>query len=165
MRLFLLDASALVKRYAIETGTPLLNHLFAQATPARLLCLTLGVAEVAAALARKRNRGDLSSAAYALAMGALRLEVLTTGDPVKVPTDDHLILRSLPLSDRHAINATDAIVLQTALDLVVALRANGDDLVLMAADQRLLQAARAEGLVVFDPETQTQTDLDALLAP
>jgi len=27
----------------------------------------------------------------------------------------------------------------------------------------LLKAARAEGLLTFDPETQTQPDLDALL--
>jgi len=110
-----MDASALVKRYAIEAGTPLLNHLFAQVNPARLLCLTLGVAEVAATLARKRNRGDITSAAYSLAMRALYSEVLR-GGPVKLPADDHLILRSLPLSDRHSINATDAVVLQTALE-------------------------------------------------
>jgi predicted nucleic acid-binding protein len=95
MRLFLLDASALVKRYAIESGTPLLNHLFAQVVPARLLCLTLGVAEVAATLARKRNRGDLTSTAYALAMGALRSEVLLPSGLVKLAADDHLILRYL----------------------------------------------------------------------
>jgi hypothetical protein len=55
--------------------------------------------------------------------------------------------------------------LRIALDLVSAFRSRGDDLVLVAADRRLLQAARAEGLVVFDPETQTQTELDMLLAP
>ena len=41
----------------------------------------------------------------------------------------------------------------------------GDDLVLVASDQRLLRAAQAEGLVTFDPETQSQADLDALLMP
>lgn len=164
MRLFLLDASALVKRYAIETGTPLLNHLFAQASPTRLLCLTLGAAEVAAALARKRNRGDISPAAYALAMRGLYSEVLS-GGVAKLPADDHLILRSLLLSDRHSINATDAVVLQTALELAPSLRSGGEDLVLVAADHRLLGAAGAEGLTVFDPESQTQADLDVLLAP
>jgi hypothetical protein len=43
------------------------------------------------------------------------------------------------------------------------LRARGDDLVLVASDQRLLRAAQVEGLLVFKPETQTTTDLDALL--
>jgi predicted nucleic acid-binding protein len=165
MRLFLLDASALVKRYAVEVGTPLLDHLFAQATPARLLCLTLGVAEVAATLVRKRNRGDLTLAAYTLTMAALHSEVLRIGGLVKLAADDPLILHSLPLLERHAINATDAVVLQTALDLAAALRASGNDLVLVATDRRLLQAARAEGVIVFDPETQIQTDLDVLLMP
>jgi hypothetical protein len=35
----------------------------------------------------------------------------------------------------------------------------------MASDQRLLKAAQAEGLATFDPETQSTTDLDALLPP
>jgi len=43
------------------------------------------------------------------------------------------------------------------------LRAGGNDLVLVAADHRLLKAARAEGVLAFDPEAQTQPDLDALL--
>ncbi len=40
-----------------------------------------------------------------------------------------------------------------------------DDSVLFTPDPRLLQVAQAEGLVTFNPETQTQADLDTLLAP
>jgi hypothetical protein len=49
--------------------------------------------------------------------------------------------------------------------LVAQLRAGGDDLVLVASARRLVQAGQAEGLTTFYPETQTQADLDALLAP
>jgi len=36
-------------------------------------------------------------------------------------------------------------------------------LVLVTSDQRLLRAAQAEGVLTFDPTTQTESDLDALL--
>jgi hypothetical protein len=34
----------------------------------------------------------------------------------------------------------------------------------VASDQRLLRAAAAEGLATFNPETQSQAELDALIA-
>ena len=49
-------------------------------------------------------------------------------------------------------------------DVVVAdHRKVGDELVLVASDHRLLRAAQAEGLTTFNPETESQTELDALL--
>jgi predicted nucleic acid-binding protein len=165
MHRFVLDASALVKRYATEVGTPLLNHLFHRAGRPRLACPMLGAAEVAATLVRKRNRGDLTPTVFTAAMLAFQSEVLNAADFLKLSADNALILRSIPLADRHSINANDAVVLLSALDLALSLRTAGDDLVLITADQRLLRAARAEGLVTFDSETQPQADLDALLGP
>jgi predicted nucleic acid-binding protein len=57
MPAFLLDASALVKRYANETGSAVVDYLFAHTARDRLMCLMLGAAEVAAALVRKPNGG------------------------------------------------------------------------------------------------------------
>jgi hypothetical protein len=45
------------------------------------------------------------------------------------------------------------------------LRAAGNDLVLVARDRRLLRAAQAEGLLTFDPENQTEPELDILIGP
>jgi len=90
--------------------------------------------------------------------------VLTAGDLLKLPADNALINTAIPLLDKYAINANDAIVLQTALDLVAQWRTDGNTLVLVASDQRLLKAAQAEGVLTFDPETQTEAALDTLLA-
>jgi hypothetical protein len=65
----------------------------------------------------------------------------------------------------HSINSTDALILKSALAIARRLRAAGDELVLVASDQRLLRAAQAEGLAIFDPETQDQAALAALLGP
>jgi hypothetical protein len=56
-------------------------------------------------------------------------------------------------------------VLQAAPQMIPTLRAVGNDLVLVACDRRLLRAAQAEGLLTFDPENQTQPELDSLLGP
>jgi predicted nucleic acid-binding protein len=164
MRSFLFDASALVKRYAPETGAAVLDHLFASVPCERLACLMLGAAEVAAAMVRKRNGRLITPLVFAAGMTRLRVEILDATDFAKLPADNELINDSIPLSERHSINSTDAIVLRSAIDLAAELRALGDDLVLVASDQRLLRAAQAEGVATFDPETDSETVLDALLS-
>jgi predicted nucleic acid-binding protein len=165
MNRFLLDASALIKRYAPEPGSAAVNHLFVRATPARLACLTLGAAEVLAGLVRKRNGGSLSPGLFAAAVAQLKAEIFHAPGFLKLSADDALVERTLPLLERYAINSTDAVLLQAALEGVVPLRASGDDLVLVASDRRLLTAAQAERLLTFNPETQSQAEVDALIGP
>jgi len=164
MNFFLLDASALVKRNSAEAGAVLVDHLFAQVNRDRLACLMLGAAEVAAALVRKRNGGIITPAVFTAAMTKLRTEVLDAVDFVKLPSDNTLIDASIPFFDKHALNATDGILLQAALNFAKQLRAAGNNLALVASDKRLLKAAQAEGLLTFDPETQSLADLDSLIA-
>ena len=68
------------------------------------------------------------------------------------------------LIEKYSLNSTDAILLNSALNIAADLRHAGNDLVLVAADGRLLRAARAEGLDTFNPERNSQADLNALLA-
>lgn len=164
MNYFFLDASALVKRYTPETGKASVDYLFAQAEPARMSCLMLGGAEVTAALVRKRNSGVISPGVFNAAMFQLRAEILDEANFPKLASDNSFINLSLPVIEKHSISAIDAILLKTALDLASQFRTAGDDLVLVAADQRLLKAAQAEGLTTYDPESQDQAALDALLA-
>jgi hypothetical protein len=70
-----------------------------------------------------------------------------------VSVTSRLVTTSFPLIVAHALNSTDAVLLKSALAIARRLRAAGDDLVLVASDQRLLRAALAEGLTGFDPET------------
>jgi hypothetical protein len=147
-----MDASALAKRYAQETGIPLLDHLFTRVTQDRLYLFNVGIAEVFSILVRKKNAGHLSAAAFAQAFLDFGVEIVNSIALRKIIADDTLVTTGLPLVERHSINATDAILLRSALDLAVLLRIAGDNLVLMASDQRLQRAARAEGLATFDPK-------------
>jgi predicted nucleic acid-binding protein len=158
-----IDASALAKRYAPEPGTLVVNHLFAGVTPARLHVLNVGVAEVVSLLVRKKNGGRITIGAFSQALTDFGTEVVHEASLSKLPVENALVTAALPLIQLHSINATDSIILRSALDLAAQLRAGGDDLVLITADQGLVRAARAEGLLTFNPETQTEAELSALL--
>jgi predicted nucleic acid-binding protein len=160
---FYLDASVLAKRYVAETGTPVVNYLFTQAAREDMMCLALGTVEVLSIFVRKKNANAISLAVFNQAMTDFRSEVIDAPDFTKVSLPDPLLYAAMPLVETHSINATDAVILRSALDLAAQLRADGNDLALVASDHRLLRAAQAEGLLTFDPETQTETDLDALL--
>lgn len=53
------------------------------------------------------------------------------------------------------LNATDAIILSSALTFKTALNRIGDDMILCALDLRLARAAQAEQMIVFNPETDS----------
>ena len=164
MNLFLLDASALAKRYVPEIGTDRLLHLFQHAVRQRLYCLLLTAAEVVSVLVRQRNGGRLSVATFRQGMLHLHTEVVQQSAVTALSLENTLIETALPLINTHSINSNDAVVLQTALNLTADCRAKGDDLILVVSDQRLLRAAIQEGLVTFNPETQDIAALKLLLA-
>jgi predicted nucleic acid-binding protein len=165
MNSFFLDASALSKRYSLEVGAVLIDHLFNRVARDRLMCLMLGAAEVASVLVRRRNAGRLLPARFIQGMLNLSAEIVNNPNFNALAADNDLIAAAVPLIEQHSINSTDAVVLRLSLDLAAQHRAAGDDLVLVTSDRRLLRAAQHERLVTFDPETQTQADLDALIGP
>jgi len=63
------------------------------------------------------------------------------------------VVDALPLLRRHGINITDAVLMRLLVVVHALAVATGDDIVLVASDQRLLRAATAEGIATFDPET------------
>src|SRR5262249_33858383 len=161
---FFLDARVLVKRYATERGTELVDHLFARASRDRLLCSMLGGAEVLAQLCRRRQSGRLTPALFSAGLLQFPIEIMESSDVSKLPPDNALIRAALPRVEQSRLGAVDGIVLRTALDAAVVRRAGGHDLVLMPTTPPLVRAAHRQGLITFNPETQIQTELDALLA-
>lgn len=142
-----------------------MNYLFQEVPPRHMICLKLGTLEVIAIFVRRKNAHRMSLVGYQQAMINFRQEVLDMADIAKITATDAMIDAALPLVGRHSINATDAVILRSALDLASRLRITADDLILVTSDQRLMRAGQVEGLVTFDPESQDQVALDALLAP
>lgn len=157
------DASALVKRYSPEEGSALVDEVFARLQPNQLGCTTIAMLEVLSVLVRKRNDGRLSARTFAQALVEFRSEVLANPTFGAVPTRDARILASYELIYRHNINASDAIVLRSALDLRQSLSPPNDHLLFWGCDRRLLRAASMEGIEVFDPEVETLQRLHSIL--
>jgi predicted nucleic acid-binding protein len=159
------DASALAKRYVAEPGTPLVNALFRRVPSDRMLCLSLATLEVISILVRKKNAALLPPGVFQQALADFRQEVAYEPGFTKAPVDSGVVETAAPLVEQYSVNSTDAVVLRSAVVLASTLRQAALDLVLVSSDRRLVGAAQAEGLTTFNPETQTQADLDALLGP
>jgi predicted nucleic acid-binding protein len=65
---------------------------------------------------------------------------------------------------RHSVNASDALFLRQAPDWQTQLP-EGDSVVMVAADHRLLRAAETEGLAMLDPEQGKVTEVKSFLVP
>jgi predicted nucleic acid-binding protein len=156
---FYWDASALIKRYAPETGTDIVNRLFSTVALDRMLCLAINTGEVISVFVRKRNDGTITQGDFSQALMEFRAEVLDSDDFKVVSVDDALIMESHSLIDRHNLNATDALILRSALDIADELQPEGDSLILMTADRRLFRAAGSEGLRALNPEDTSMEDI------
>ena len=164
MRQAYLDPSAWVKRYYHEVGTALTNTLFAELLtprPSRLFCSRVGLTEVVSVLNRHRNAGRVTQSLFNMAYAQFEADSRTIR---LLSVRNHQLDASIRLLLTHNLNATDALHLQVTLEVQSRLHKHGDTFLVFAADQRLLRAAHAEGLAIFNPETGTQAQLEALLA-
>jgi predicted nucleic acid-binding protein len=157
------DASALVKRYSQEPGTPLVNEVFRHIPPAQMTCSTLGILEIVSVLVRKRNDGRLSRELFEQAMVEFKAEVIEHEEFLAASVNDELLLSALVLISRHNINTTDAAILRSVLNLQQALQSPDSELMLWSSDKRLVRAAQTEGILVFNPEEETIAHLHQLL--
>ncbi len=163
MNFFWLDASAYAKRYVAEKGTQLINYLFTRVPLGRMVCLSEGGGEIIFVFVRRRNEGKITTTRFSHIRERFEAEFINRDEIGRVfPTEDQ-ITNSWDLIEKHSINSTDAILLQCALDRANELRMNGDNLILVSSDKRLLRAAQGERLLTFDPETDSQTALDVFI--
>ena len=163
MNYFWLDANAIVKQYVTETGTPLINHLFTHVSLDRIFCLFDSMDETRHVFVRKKNGGRITITEFNQAIQRFKTQFI---DQIKVkqvnPTQNQKIA-SRSLIEVHSINSTDAYILQCALDEADKLWMAGDDLIFVSSDKNLLIAAINEGLLTFNPETDSQNYLDFLI--
>lgn len=155
MIVVILDASALVKRYSPEDGSQLVNALFSHVPIRQITCATLGILEVVSILVQKRNDGRLSPEAFAQAAVEINLEIVENDLFAATSLNDDLILAAIEFVQKHNINASDALILRSVLNLQQAMAPERDQLVFWCCDKRLIRAAKVEGVTVFDPEAET----------
>jgi len=144
-----LETSALVKRYAVETGTAWVRALCDQ--PDHVIAVALfGLAEVAAAANGKRRGGAMDQVATDAILADLKADAASQYSLLDV--DQLVVDEAIELTGRHRLRGYDAIHLACALRLNRALVGHHvAPLTLVSADDDLLRAARAEGLPAENP--------------
>ena len=136
MAVYFLDSSALVKRYAQETGSAWVEILTDPQAGHHLYLACITAVEVVAAVARRQRGGALSAADAAAALADFADDLAHQ-------------YRQVDITSRLI---TQAIQLAAVLTVHVAREAQGlSRLTLVSADHELNAAAVAEGLLVDDP--------------
>jgi predicted nucleic acid-binding protein len=163
-RLFYFDSSALAKRYIKEKGSDIVVRIFSDVGVEYMRALMIGLAEVVSIFVRKKNGGIISPDLFRLSLLLFKQEILENLHSKKLDADSILISRAIPLIEKHSINATDACVLRSTLDIAAFEKDRGNEVSLVTADKRLDAAAKAEGLHTINPETMSLNEIETLLA-
>ena len=135
-----------MKLYVQEAGTDRLLSLVENQSESQLAVLALSSVEARSAIRRRERAGDIDPQTAEAILQDLRehLDILF----VRQPLNDALIDLASDMVDRYGLRAYDA--MQLAGCLVVASSASQAP-TFVCSDLRLLEAARSEGLSVFDP--------------
>ena len=150
VNVYFLDSSALVKRYVAETGTAWVQSITAPHTRNKLIIDRITWVEVLSALARRQREGSLSSNNVAKAIRTFRYDLDTQYQVVEL--DRMLTETAGQLVGKHPLRAYDAVQLASALRVQSAFaRAKSTSLTFLAADDRLIAIAQAEGLLTDNP--------------
>ncbi|MEK7833038.1 MAG: type II toxin-antitoxin system VapC family toxin, partial [Acidobacteriota bacterium] len=113
MAAYFFDSSALMKRYANETGTAWVVGIFKPALANRIYVAQITLVEVIAALTRRTRSGRLNPTATAKGISRFRRAF---DDPFrKVEITEALIQKASLLAEKHALRGYDAVQLASAL--------------------------------------------------
>jgi predicted nucleic acid-binding protein len=135
------DTSSIVKLYLEEEGSEEVRN---QArTAVRFASSLLAYAEVRATLAAAVRQGRHTSEEHLI---AVREFDTRWSNMTRVGIDDGLVLLAGDLVERHPLRGFDALHLASALTLE---RESSETVTFSAFDDRLLEAAAAEGLALF----------------
>ena len=150
MALYFFDSSALVKRYANETGSGWGLGLLSPAAGHRLYIARISGVEVVSAITRRERAGSLSQQDAAKALSHFYQAFAHSYNLVEV--NEALVSEAMSLAETHALRAYDAVQLAAALELYRQRTSHGASApTLISADAALNAAATAEGLIVDDP--------------
>lgn len=143
MLFYFFDTSVLVKRYHRESGSDRVNAIFDDQDNV-LIVSELAIVEVASALQRKLNRGEIAVQAMNDALAQFDNAVLN--DLIVTGFRSGFIQQARDLVRQHGLRTLDALQLTATLEF----RALAP--VFVCADERLCRAASSVGLAVLNPE-------------
>ncbi|MBI2298263.1 MAG: type II toxin-antitoxin system VapC family toxin [Armatimonadetes bacterium] len=150
MSTYFIDTSALVKRYLTEPGTSFVEKVADPAAANILHVSALTRVEAAAACAGRYRAGQGFTLQARDAAVARMLQDFASHYEV-VATSAAILSHAVALTQLHRLRGYDAVQLATALRVQATLPAELQPLTFLSADDDLLSAAQAEGLLTDNP--------------
>lgn len=152
MAVYCFDSSALVKRYAQETGSAWVEALTDPQAGHGFYLARITAGEVVAAVARRQRGGALSAADAAAALTDFTDDLAHQYRQVDITS--LLITQAMRLAETYALRGYDAVQLAAILTVHTAREAQGlSRLTLVSADHELNAAAATEAWLVDDSNT------------
>ena len=146
------DSSVLVKRHVQEVGSLWFIKLADPASGNVIITAQLSIVEVFSALNRRRRESSISLADYTTI--ATEFARVVSDEYEIVPPSVKVIDGARLLLERHHLRAGDAIQLASAIIANDNLQSAAlTPAIFLSADERLIAAARAEGLPTDDPRS------------
>ena len=139
-----LDSSALIKNYSQEPGTHRVREILSGADGCSIS--KIGYAEICAAFGRKNRENPKDRRVHLIGFQRFQEDWKLLNI---VELEDDLLPVICGLTKKYPLRGADAIHLASALWLERVLR---DEVTFVAADGRLLEAARDEKLKTVNPE-------------
>jgi predicted nucleic acid-binding protein len=144
------DSSVLVKRHVNEIGSDWFRALADPASGNVIITSRVSIIEVYSAFNRRVREASLSPVDYAQLAADFALTYGTEYQIVELTVA--VADRAREMLERHALRAYDSLQLASSLITSEAIQAAGLSApIFLAADDGLLNAARAEGLTVDNP--------------
>ncbi len=155
MRISYFDASALVKLYVSEAGSAWVDAFINARQPGGALSnlvtiVEIGIVEVAAAIARRQREGALTHQARNQLFRVLSEDKQELFQMIAVT--GNIINKAAALTQKYPLRGYDAVHLAGALFITQEMaNAASASVIFVSSDQKLCQAAAAEGLAVENP--------------
>lgn len=155
------DASALVKAYSDEDGTPNVKGALGIRNVWGFVTDFVAL-EVITALGKKLRSREITKGKYRTALNTFRQDLRDGFDRLRV--EERTLEQSHRLAEKYQRFGTSALdILHLASATQAAAFCHPRPLVLLCADKPLIEAARSEGLDVYNPETHPQSALRSAL--
>ncbi|MCL5997387.1 MAG: type II toxin-antitoxin system VapC family toxin [Chloroflexi bacterium] len=150
MTTFYLDTSALLKRYVHELGSSWIRAITSPGSGHALLTASITTVEVYSALARRKREGTVPAADCLAAANAFSIHAASEYRFVEFTQT--IILNARHLLDQYPLRAYDAVQLASANVSNQTLKQAGlPEIVFLTSDDRLIDVAKAEGLMTDNP--------------
>ena len=150
MAFYFFDTSAVVKRYAMETGSAWVQQLANPTLKHSIYLVRITEVEVASAITRQLRAGSVSSLDAVIGMNNFNHDFVHQYRVIEILPA--LTRRAASLAQTHGLRAYDAVQLAAALELNTDRISLGLSAVtLISSDAALNAAAVVEGLAVDDP--------------